>query len=494
MGNTIMMKILYGGLLSISLLLFNAATANENPHDNISIEFSTNQVHGLYNFVQALAGTVGATSPTLNEIFSDSEFNNAQSKQILSAYKNINISYDYDFNQELAGRHNSRQIWQLFIMASTQAKDLDDFQQRTFGLITTNDHQIMISTLRYFEPIYQKLIWEPSQAWLDDEIKTLGTRASTIDINQHFNQAKSFYRTQWNSHIPFKVFIVPIPRNNGISTATPQGNILSFTTMPHQNTEAQLGIIFHELAHILFENQPIATQKDIEKMFLESSSPYKVLAYQILDEALATALGNGWFYKLHSGELDTNDWYFSPYINTQAKSTYSLVERYIKNNKTLDKAFVDDFIKQYGTNFPNSYLNVDTIMANTIILAEQGKESDNRIFQAYFNNLQFLRSINIVTPLDNLTEIGKLQRSINTRLILITEQKEQNIENLKKYFPWLTSKKRPTEGNYIMAYLAPDGVMEILFAIDDMALFETAIQTLSKKKTLSDGVNVIKLP
>ena len=63
-------------------------------------------------------------------------------------------------------------------------------------------------------------------------------------------------------------------------------------------------MVFHEICHSLYEAQPPAFQHEFERYFTESSSPHARLAYQQVNEALATALGNGWAYARAGGGQD----------------------------------------------------------------------------------------------------------------------------------------------------------------------------------------------
>ena len=57
----------------------------------------------------------------------------------------------------------------------------------------------------------------------------------------------------------------------------------------------RFGVIFHELCHSLFKAQPMALQKELDSWFLSLRTPHAIFAYRYYNEALATALGNGWF-------------------------------------------------------------------------------------------------------------------------------------------------------------------------------------------------------
>ncbi|WP_254050305.1 hypothetical protein [Myroides sp. N17-2] len=76
------------------------------------------------------------------------------------------------------------------------------------------------------------------------------------------------------------------------------------------------------MCHVLFNEQTPEFQQQIDQWFEENTYLYKQYAYNFFDEALATAIGNGWVHKNISGSLLTTDWYNNEYINEFAKELY----------------------------------------------------------------------------------------------------------------------------------------------------------------------------
>ncbi len=465
-----------------------AATAKPMP----DIEFSSNPVHGLYNFVQGIAGGPGGTSRSLTEIFEQSDYNNQTYRQIIERFREVNLSYDYAFSEEVAHRHNKRQITELLVMASSQAKDIDDFAQRIMGLLTNADLMIVIETLKAYEPIYQELIWLPAYQRFQKDIVNLNKRAKEIGFAEQFVVASKFYNANWKADLPFKVYLAPIPVENGYTTATPQGNIISYITTYISDPDSVLAVVFHELAHLLYANQPMEFQGEMENAFLDSDSYHKAHAYQLLNESLATAVGNGWFYKNSKGILDENDWYHSRFINQQAKSIYELVELYLSTGKTLDLQFIDKYIKQYAQNFPKGYLEPDSFLANVSFLAHKDFKEHNKLFQVFFQHQKSVRSLNVQTPFFDEKAMYKFNSAINAKMALITENHQETLEGLFEYYPGLEQAEFP-EGEFVLHSLLPDGTMLLVVSINSLDSFGKAMQAIKKQKVLDRYIRVLKL-
>ncbi|RYF31747.1 MAG: hypothetical protein EOO38_31440 [Cytophagaceae bacterium] len=115
-----------------------------------------------------------------------------------------------------------------------------------------------------------------------------------------------------------------------------------------------MGVILHEMCHVLYDEQPAEIQHEIQKWFDENPSSFAPAAYTFFDEAMATALGNGYAYKELKGQMDSTEWYNNPYINGFAKALYPVAEQYLNSGKPIDKAFIDAAIAIFEKTFPDS--------------------------------------------------------------------------------------------------------------------------------------------
>lgn len=113
----------------------------------------------------------------------------------------------------------------------------------------------------------------------------------------------------------------------------------------------KLDVIVHELCHFFFEN---ATESKFASMQREFESFGKIearAAYNLLDEGLASTLGNGLINKLIMDKKEWEIYYAKPqsfynsyHIDKTAKSIFPWMEGWIKNNRTL---FDAEFVKRY---------------------------------------------------------------------------------------------------------------------------------------------------
>ncbi|HJY13086.1 MAG TPA: hypothetical protein VJ304_09890, partial [Flavobacterium sp.] len=162
--------------------------------------------------------------------------------------------------------------------------------------------------------------------------------------------------------------------------------------------------------------------------FKESKSKCSNYAYQIMNEALATALGNGYVYEQLDGKIDTQDWYNKKYINQIAKQIYPLVKEYIDQKKSIDKNFIDNYIKIYEVNFPNWINELDNIMTYRYVISENEKDftTINQMFR-YRSRTEYE---------DQITEssIEKMQKTPLTKVIIISRNNAEKLKLIKSKF------------------------------------------------------------
>jgi hypothetical protein len=193
--------------------------------------------------------------------------------------------------------------------------------------------------------------------------------------------------------------------------------------------------MLHETYHILYDEQPIEVKTEIDNYFKENKSKCRNYAYQLLNEALATALGNGYVYEKLDGKIDTEDWYNKKYINLMAKQMYPLVKEYIVQNKSIDKNFIDNYIKLYEDNFPNWINELDNILTYRYVISENENDFNtvNKMFR-YRSKAEYETQITEIS-------IEKMQKTPLTKVIIISKNNNDKLKLIKRKFKELNNWK-----------------------------------------------------
>lgn len=446
------------------------------------IELETNKVLCLFSFLETMGGAPSA-SVSYRDYIMEALGEEQKFMDLVDEYQKINMSYHIDKKELPEKRKKYPTVKDFIWIASSNSSSINDLSQRIIGFLSNNDHAALIRILKEVEIYYDGLIWNQKQTEIARIEKQIEPYLPKIE--DLFLKISKLYGTPWNQDIPFKIELYPIPLKRGHTTAIPKGNTLicSFLTDREDDYEGRLGVIVHEMCHIIFDEQPIEFQHQIDTWINVSDSKYSKLAYTYMDEGLATAVGNGWAYRELNGEIDGEQWYNDKYIDGFGHALFPLVDSYLKEDKTMDDKFVEQTIDLFAQEFPDA-INDPGILLNEVKMFAI-PESENAasqlvgIMQPYFQ----IRSLWLSTPINNEASIGAFHDEEVTKLFLIDREHTENWGLLKKHFKEIDDLEVKSE----FIYAFEDGVSGspvIILNVDGEDRFEAALQTLKARETL----------
>lgn len=452
------------------------------------VYFKTNKFYSLYMFAQGLAGAPDA-SPTIKLAFDKSE--HAKDHDLIAAIntiENINTFYSYNLQGYPEYRNYKVQLWQLLKVAAANSTDIHEFELAIAGMLPVNDINSLTESLINLRNLHEKLLWEPNNEALEAYIQDLTKEASKGDFNKAFEKAINFYGTDWNNNVPMIVYTLPLPEveKNMIEIASPDGNVLTYSVHIKEGRDIaeDLGVVFHELDHILYKNQPVDLQNTLEKYFLNHHSPHKVIGYRVLDEALATALGQGFYYQHMTGKADEGNWYDIPQVNKVAKSIFPLVAEYLNKGRTIDSLFVDSYLEVYEEKFPEDLTDIKSNISNVNILISQGYPDLNKVFTPFFSHFA-MRSINNENGVSH-ENISKWQSTLGTKVAFLQNDNDE-YDLLKSELDWLPNIDSSKE--QIITKLH-EGVHYYILIISDYDSINDGLQIIHDKEKIKIGVEV----
>lgn len=412
-------------ILFILLFLFCASVSAQVP-----LQIKSSKVHALLNFMDTMAGWP-STSPTLLEYGqANIPKSNTEFYEAVEVYKTLNLDYSAEREQYPELRHQYLSTRNLIIMASVGSRDLHDFSERIMGYLPLTEHDKLMKCLITAAPVYEQLIWSE---YYESTQKIIGQISPyKKQIQSLFERAKQFYGGFWTKDYPFIVSLYPIPGESGYTSATPHSNVLvgSFMADNHKDYEGRLGVIVHEMCHIIFDEQPLKLQEDIEKWYLENDSPYARYAYNYIDEGLATAIGNGWAFEQIHGYVDSLDWYHDPYINQYAKAIFPLVKEYLESKKRMDKEFINQVIAIFEKEFPKCIYDYGLLLNDIDIYSDLEQQV---LFSDIFSSLnQYfqVRSANFFNPIIDTKSLETMDKKQQTKMFFLINDESKTYKTV----------------------------------------------------------------
>ncbi len=433
-------------LIILSIFLNGCSHATNNEKTDL-LYFTTTPLLGLWQFTLASAN-IPHQSRELGSLIKNSKWDTPQTRQALSQFaKDLNaISRRIKLDGYPSSRRNSVNLIEAITLQCALAKDLKDFSARITNLMTAQEQASLIANLDFLKPAFNDLVWSKWDKDSKAAVKIYTKLSHEWDVSQKFLQARTFYGSQWPLGTPFTVGIYPLPEKVKSSTATSLNGFQSVGIIPGEKDHlGRMSVIFHEIAHSLYDSQSAKLQHLIDQTFTASKSPYAVIAYEYFNEIMATSVGNGWFYDQIKKELDHSSWYNDSIIDPVAKAIYPLVKEYISKNKEIDHLFIESYIKQFAATLPKSK-DTATFLSQYLYFINILDSSDDwaNHYSSFFNTRSMYYSSSLEEKI--------LKESGNVAVWLLADSKK--IKNLEKMIKRIDPKakyswsKKP-EGNAI---------------------------------------------
>jgi len=430
----------------------------------------------VFNFMETATNGNG-TSAYFKKYIDDKTQDNLNFKSLCENYKKINLRYNFKRFEFPDERRPSRSTFDLISISAVNSDNLNEFKEATIGILPLVEYQKLFKILFEAEKIYDAIIWN------DYEKKIINQKNNLIQFKnanvEIFNRFNTFYNSTWTNEIPFQIALYPIPGKKGSTTATPHGNSLCIGVLTDETDYiGRNGVILHEMCHVLYDEQSKEFQKQLVSYFAENKSAYSKFASMYFDEALATALGNGWTYKNMNGKIDEKEWYNDRFIEGFARGMYPLVEIYLKENKQIDKNFIDQSIEIFGLIFPNANADYSILLNKLYLYYDNEVESEITIpLRKYFK----LSNVNSSSPILHPYSIEFLNEGLGNQLVIINENQKNTLDKLKEVYPELSKinfENKPLN----LSFFDKKGNAVIILIVNNTVEFENLIEQMNKEK------------
>ncbi len=431
-------------LLAFVFMLFSNIIFGQNK-PQINIAFS--KLYATYDFVQKLSDHYPDNE--YKKLYQSSKSNTKKYNSLIKRQDTLNIYEAYKFQGYPTAQKISGMAISFLKRNLITSKTIREFKAKSFGIIPNAELFIMANTIEQFLPVYEALIFAPNKTNFTNKVDELSKFVEKSNITTYFETGLKFYNTEWDFSIPFEISI--IPSFSGEFTAEAfLNNAVSEVPLNFNHYDILFSVLMHEIYHILYDGQSLKYKLSINKWFNENPSQNSQYAYLLLNEALATALGNGYVYEQINKEVDKQDWYNVKYINQMAKKMYPLVKEYLNDNKSIDKNFVNKYIEIYDNHFSDWTNELDNILTYRYIISEN-KDDFNYINQNFPYRSKSESEYSI-----SESSIKKMKETPITKIIIVSAENKNKLKLVKKHFPELRKWKFKANKEFVLSVFLED--------------------------------------
>lgn len=405
-------------------------------------------------------------------------------------------SKDVQLSKETDADYSSISIFNKIRIAGFQANGVDDYLARLDLLTVPADRASFERVVRYFEPRF-KIWWQAEATKSGDEFaKKTETLLRSPKIAEPIRQFYNFYQPVLpkDYEISFNLFYIPA----SVKEASSGQQLENYSLMEFKSGETpeqRVDIAVHELCHFFYANTKPEIRARMQAKFQESNRAAAVPAFNLLNESLAAAFGNGMIARAvtPAAEFDKylaakKSFYNNSSIDRAAKAILPMLDERLKNNRTIDdESFVNDYIstleKAFGADLltPKLYLSeqflfIDNKYAVSMrrdvrrtleaasFYSSEGSLTDANVLDDFKNHPR-LNSLFIVHP-DNLAELAKNKIITDAQLKAI-----QNEYAAKQSILFGTTRAKFTYV-YIIAAKDADGAKKLIEKLANAKQFE----------------------
>lgn len=306
--------------------------------------------------------------------FTKSKYNVDEYNTIRTNFGKLNIDYSYQFEEFPYNAKMPMQTRDIIKKNLLETADLNEFKRRSVGILPNKTLNDLAACITAFIPVYNDLIYRPNKTQFERQLVEIEKYANDHHIEAFFETGLRFYNASWDNAIPFEIAFYPLPNSDNFTAQAFCNNFISAIQTNLKDYKDLFSVMMHETYHIIYNEQSLEIKTQVDGYFKEQKSNSSNYANLIMNEVLATALGNGYVYKELAGAPDTKEWYYHKYIDLLARKIFPLVTEYISQKKSIDKNFIDSYINLYETNFPNWINEPENIMTYRYVLSENSED------------------------------------------------------------------------------------------------------------------------
>jgi hypothetical protein len=187
---------------------------------------------------------------------------------------------------------HGRQFESRVRLATYTAGDIGRFAQNVALFFDPPDVRRAVDILGRFAPRFERH-WRKVAPVLERAVHDFPATLRQKKLDQLVDQVARFYGADLPAGSEITFDLVARPVHDSASNAEPIVNHALVEVIPGEAPEDRLDVVLHELFHYFYASAKHADLVALLQRFAGSSDPLAYPAHGVLDESLATALGNG---------------------------------------------------------------------------------------------------------------------------------------------------------------------------------------------------------
>ncbi|MFL5812440.1 MAG: hypothetical protein ACJ763_02585 [Bdellovibrionia bacterium] len=286
-------------------------------------------------------------------------------------------------------RHRGVNFEQRFRMIEFTAADLTEFRKNTGILMRTEDADKAAAILRRFEPRFTRWWKEVGVKNAEGFVGGFASLMKKDGIIPILEKSAVFYKSRLPESAEISIHFIPLPVNSGHTSGEQIENHGVVEFLSSEKPEDRIDVICHEIFHYFYSLASTQDHASLVSFFVKAGISQAIPAYNLLNESLATAFGNGmvarashtpeWFQK----ELaKKKSFYNDEPIDAVAKGILPELDKDLGSSVTLyDSVFLNRYLETVGTILDGQSAAPQLFLRTSAVFYESVFHANYRDFQ-----------------------------------------------------------------------------------------------------------------
>lgn len=436
--------------------------------DKVEFKLHLSEIYATYDFLAKISDNYPDNE--LKTIYNHSKYNTENYKKRIVDFENIRLNYSYSYDQYPLPLKVAMMSVDLLEKNLATSQTIQEFKNKSLGIIPNEDLISLSEILEKFQPVYHELVTEPNTLAIELQKNNLFSYVNSNQFSDFFQLGLSFYNTNWDKSIPFELNLLPSLDKGNLGARAFFNVAVCEASLGLKDHKTFFSVAMHEIYHIIYDNQSVEMKKNVQQWFNNTHSSNSQYALLLLNEVLATTLGNAYIMENLNGQIVEDDWYGNKYITEMSKAIYPTVRQYIENKKPIDENFIETYVHLYDTQFSDWNNELTHLFMYRYLVADGPDDLQ------YFRKTFRFYSNNRVSSNISIAEIEKAKENPLTKAFIISIDHKQKLHLLQSSFIELKDRRMDYKKEFIEVVTLQDHTR--LFIINR---HQSSIEDLMKK-------------
>ncbi len=328
--------------------------------DGLVLVFRVSPSANLAYQLNCLSGN-GSCAKENFRAFWDRQGLSARDRAALDSWGRLHARYDkqMDLDEEsdsvaLPLNGASIDVREKLRIAAYRADSWNEFAGSLGLLMSQEDARATLAAAGPFHERFDAWWAREGRASAEDAAEKLMALIEKRGLAELYSKVAKFYGYSYPNGTTVEFDIVAQPsRGNGHSSGEQIEDHSVVEIVPGEDMEHRIDVVSHELFHYFYESAGTGERRKLINAFAAAAEPYSLAAYGLLNEALATALGQGLVSRLVMPPADFKRYfegkdtlYAESEVNDAAKALVDPVDEALSRGTRLtDASFVEEYLR-----------------------------------------------------------------------------------------------------------------------------------------------------